>query len=103
ATGWPSWTAASGADARRCAGRRPRRGHGAPERRGRRRRDGGSRLRALHLPRGPDAELLLVAPPRDGRRELDTLEQRGVFEDRDQRARLRRLTGQAAQASALIP
>src|SRR5213592_4653551 len=58
------------------------------------RRAGGSRLRALHLPRGPDAELLLVAPPRDGRRELDTLEQRGVFEDRDQRARLRRLTGQ---------
>src|SRR3989441_12870326 len=105
--GWAFWAGGSRPDARRRAGRRPRGGRGAAEcrrllvalgarrrrGRGRRRADGG-RLRAPDLPGGTDAELLPVTSPCDGRREFDTLEQRGVLEDRDQRARLRRLAGQ---------
>src|SRR5216117_2553060 len=49
---------------------------------------------APDLPGGADAELLPVTSPCDGRCEFDALEQRGVLEDRDHRARLRRLAGQ---------
>src|SRR5437667_440759 len=47
----------------------------------------GRRYRRGRLPRGADPELLAIPPARDRRGELDALEPRRIFQQRDQRAR----------------